>query len=246
MERSNQQQAQAMIEAVDRPMWLEAFAGAEWVALRFSAVYQGHGVPKGHGEPVVLVPGFLAGDDYFTEMRTWLRRIGYRPYTSDIGFNVGCPDKKADRLAARVSAIYEETGVTVTLIGHSLGGLIARAAAQRAPQAVRRVITLGSPLRGVRAHPVVLGLAQPESNGATSRAGCMTETCRCRFATSIRESRLDEGCEMWALYSKLDGVVDPAACEAWDPDRTREVRSTHTAMGMNVDVYRVVGEVLVA
>ena len=44
------------------PIWRESFIGVDWLALRYSPVYYGLGVPRGDGSAVVLVPGFLAND----------------------------------------------------------------------------------------------------------------------------------------------------------------------------------------
>ena len=35
------------------------------------------GVPRGDGRPVVLLPGFLAGDQTLAILAAWLRRLGY-------------------------------------------------------------------------------------------------------------------------------------------------------------------------
>jgi hypothetical protein len=72
-------------EPAGSPIWLEALFPLDWIALHASPVYYGFGVPRGHGEPVILVPGFLGDDRYLTEMHLWLRRVGYRPYFSGIG-----------------------------------------------------------------------------------------------------------------------------------------------------------------
>ena len=44
------------------PLWRELFWAAEWFGLRSSDLYQGVGVPRGRGEPVIPVPGFLTSD----------------------------------------------------------------------------------------------------------------------------------------------------------------------------------------
>lgn len=36
------------------------------------------GVPRGNGRPVVLLPGFLAGNQTLAVMAGWLRRLGMR------------------------------------------------------------------------------------------------------------------------------------------------------------------------
>ena len=74
-------------EAVALPIWSEAQIGLEWFSLRMSPVFWGVGVPRGQGEAVVVVPGFMGSDLYLREMYGWLKRIGYKPYYSGIGVN---------------------------------------------------------------------------------------------------------------------------------------------------------------
>ena len=64
-------------------------------------VFYGAGVPNGDGSPVLLIPGFFAGDWSLSTLARWLSRIGYRPYLSGIDWNVGCPDEKSERLGWR-------------------------------------------------------------------------------------------------------------------------------------------------
>jgi hypothetical protein len=87
--------------------------------MRDPIFYSGERLPRGNGEPVVLLPGYFAGDWSMAPMARWLRRIGYDSYLSGIDFNLGCPREKVERLEARVIGIARETGSRVTLIGHA-------------------------------------------------------------------------------------------------------------------------------
>src|SRR3982074_753055 len=49
-------------------------------------VYYGRGVPGGDGRPVLLIPGFLAGDQTLLTMPAWLRRMDYKPEVAGISF----------------------------------------------------------------------------------------------------------------------------------------------------------------
>jgi triacylglycerol esterase/lipase EstA (alpha/beta hydrolase family) len=146
--------------AVNLPLWREALVGLDWLALRTSPVYFGMGVPHGDKSGVIVVPGFLGTDHYLFEMYLWLRRIGYTAYMSRIGWNAECLNVLTDRLSATIDKAYTETGRKVHLIGHSLGGILSRSIAVRQAEQVASVITLGSPIRGVRSHPLVLGRAE--------------------------------------------------------------------------------------
>src|SRR5512133_171455 len=144
-------------EAVKTPIWQEALVGVEFVCLRVSPVYWGLGVPRGDDSAVVVIPGLLGTDLYLSEMRAWLGRIGYRPYYSGIGLNAECPNLLIrQRLMEVIENARRETKRRVHLVGHSLGGLLARAAASQMPAAVASVTTLGAPFRGTSAHPSIL------------------------------------------------------------------------------------------
>lgn len=141
------------------------------VALLRDPVYHGTHVPKGKGQPVLLIPGFLAGDWTLGVMAGWLSRIGYRPYLSGIDCNVGCPSKTAELLGWRLAHIVRETCSPVVVVGHSLGGLLARLVGTHFPESVCHVVTLGSPIHdSLRAtHPFVrFSLSHP----AGSMGGC--------------------------------------------------------------------------
>ncbi len=238
-----------------RPIWLEALFPLDWIALHASPIYYGFGAPRGHGEPVVLVPGFLGTDRYLTEMHLWLRRIGYKPYFSGIGRNVDCPELLTQRLVMTIQQAYAETHQKVTIVGHSLGGMLARAAAHREPALVKQVITMGSPFRSVRAHPLVLSAANfVRANIVRERKSrrevtqtCYTPECTCTFVRSLRNDaggRKNGAFVRRAIYSKVDGVVDWRSCVEEDTSLNREVTATHIGMAFNPDVYRTVANLL--
>src|ERR1700690_4251423 len=110
--------------------WTEALFAAEVLLLHATPVYYGFGVPRGDGSAVVIIPGFLGTDLYLSELHGWLERIGYRPYFSGIGINAQCPNLLVQRhLSETIKRALRETGRKIHLIGHSLGGVIARSIA---------------------------------------------------------------------------------------------------------------------
>lgn len=213
------------------PLWREAFSGLDWLALRRSAVYHGQGVVRGDGSPVIVVPGLLASDASLLEMHSWLGRLGYRPYNSGIGVNARCPELSVERLVETVDRAYAETGRQVTIIGHSLGGLLARGAALRRPTKVACVITLGSPVDGVSVHPVILALAQAARGSCTSE--CVSELQR----------QLPDGIGQVCVYSKRDGIVNWRTSRREDAMNI-EVPGTHCGLVVNPSVYVAIAESL--
>jgi pimeloyl-ACP methyl ester carboxylesterase len=118
----------------------------EFGQLAISPVFFGVGVPRGDGHPVMAIPGWLASDGYLQPLLGWLERVGYAPVASGIKRNTGRLGPLVSEIASRVDTVVRQSGRPATLIGHSLGGVIARAIARRQPQMVRQVITMGSPL----------------------------------------------------------------------------------------------------
>ena len=118
----------------------------ELLWLLTSPIFWALGVPPGDGHSVLVIPGFGAGDIHYAPLRGWLRRLGYRAIKSGFSFNPGWSREIVDSLGRRADAESHRSGIPVTLIGHSLGGLQARSVAQGWPHAIRHLITLGAPL----------------------------------------------------------------------------------------------------
>jgi len=205
-------------------------------------------VPRGDGSGVVIIPGFLGTDLYLMELHAWLRRIGYRPYFSGIGLNAECPNLLIQRrLNQTIDKALAETRRKIHLIGHSLGGVIARSVAGQRPKDVASVITLAAPFRGTVANRAVLHAAETVRNrilaehGRGVLPGCYTGQCTCNFLNSLRR-KVPNGMVETAVYTRHDGVVDYHYCRTNDPEVDVEVPSTHIGMAFNPAVYSVVAE----
>ncbi len=233
-------------EAVELPIWQELLVGVEMVYLRVSPVYWGFGIPRGDGSAVVVIPGFLGTDLYLTEFRAWLSRIGYKSYDSGIGLNAECPNLLIQqRLKETIRKAYKATGRKVHLVGHSLGGVIARAMASQSPDKIASVISMGSPFRGVAVHPSILRAAELVRGQILDRHGksvlpdCYTGACTCDFLESLM-TKLPKSVTQTAIYTKTDGIVDWQVCRTGDPSVDFEVSSTHIGLVFNPIVYNVV------
>jgi pimeloyl-ACP methyl ester carboxylesterase len=216
--------------------------------LHATPVYYGFGVPRGDGSGVVVIPGFLGTDLYFLELHSWLGRIGYRPYFSGIGVNAECPNLLVKRhLNETVERAVAETGGKIHLIGHSLGGVIARSLAGQRPQDVASVITLASPIRGTAASRTILRAADAirmrilQENGRSVLPTCYTGRCTCNFVDSLKRDIPDSMFET-AIYTRDDGIVDWRYCRTMNPEFDFEVPGTHIGMAFNPTVYAIVAE----
>lgn len=195
-----------------------------------------HRVPA--HDPVLLVPGFMAGDTTLKAMSLFLRHQGFRTYRAQIRVNVGCTRQASDKLERRAESIATRRNRKVTIVGHSLGGLLARGLAARRPDLIEGIVSLGSPVLAPGAiHKVLAWDAQMLSK--LTRAGfrgMMSEDCfggECA-RLSLEESRqpIDPELGFTAIYSKRDGIVDWRAC--LDPAAEQvEVRTSHCGMAVD-------------
>jgi triacylglycerol lipase len=203
-----------------------------------------------HGlDPVVLVPGFLAGDGTLGLMARHLRALGYRTYRSTMHANVGCTQQASGALERRIEHIAEKRGRKVTMVGHSLGGLMARRLAGRRPDLVDGIVTLGSPILAPgAAHPILLfDLAmmvrlQRAGLGRVMGSDCTSGDCA-RMSWEESRTRLASGVALTSVFSRRDGIIDWRSC--LDPQaRAVEVPTSHLGMAFDPVVLDIVAESL--
>jgi len=212
-------------------------------------IFNGEGVPKGRRDAILLIPGFSSGDWTFSTMSRWLQQIGYRTHLSGINVNVGCPQRKVERVLGRLEEISKDAGGRIAIIGHSLGGLVACALARQRPDLVRHVIAIGSPLRdGWQAvtpeiRPALFAIHSFFQKFIEAPQGCGTERCTCDFSEESRGSQLPPGVGFTSIYSRHDGIVDWRFSTTENGD-SYEVDGLHTDLVVNVEVYRILSNVL--
>jgi pimeloyl-ACP methyl ester carboxylesterase len=246
-QRRPRQTPKAHPEAVLSP-WTEALFAAEILLLHATPVYYGLGVPHGDDSGVVIIPGFLGTDLYLMELHGWLGRIGYRPYFSGIGVNADCPNLLIQRhLNETIDRARAETGRKIHLIGHSLGGVIARAVARQRAKDVASVITLAAPFRGTVTSKTVLQAADAvrlrilQEHGQGVLPDCYTGRCTCNFINSLNRD-IPESVMETAVYTRHDGIVDWRYCMTRKADSDFEVPGTHIGMAFNASAYAVVAD----
>jgi triacylglycerol lipase len=205
-----------------------------------------------HGlEPVVLVPGFMAGDGTLGLMSRHLRGLGYRTYRSTMHANVGCTREASEALERRIEAIATKRGRKVTIVGHSLGGLMARGLAGRRPDLIDGIVTLGSPILAPgAAHPIllfdlmVLTRLQRAGLGRMMGTDCTSGVCA-RESWEQSQVPLVRGMHFTSVFSRRDGIIDWRSC--LDPQaKTVEVSTSHLGMAFDPVVLDVVATTLEA
>jgi triacylglycerol lipase len=237
-----------MGEAVDPPLRGELRYGLELAHLLRDPAFL-HPGRRPDAPPVVLVPGFMAGDASLAVLRGWLRRRGSRTSSAGMRLNVDCAERAVGRLEVRLRKLAEGTGRRVVVIGQSRGGELARVLAVRNPDALGTLVMLGSPVL----EPLSVGRAVLRALRCVARLGdlgvpgafstrCADGDCCTAFREDLR-APLRQDVRAVAIYSRSDGIVSWRSC--LDPSaRQIEVESSHTGMSVNFEVYRVLAEIL--
>ena len=230
------------------PIWREGLFALERAALARDPIWRGDGVRRGSGQPVLLIPGFLAGDISLGWMAQWLKRIGHRPCAAGIRANVDCTTRAVERLERQLDELADRHGRSVAMVGQSRGGAMARILAVRRPDLIDRIVCLGSPLVDQFAvHPYVrIQVTAVALLGTIGLPGVFSHRCRnscCAQANDDLVAAFPDDVQFTSVYSRSDGIVNWRSC--LDPGaRHVEVRSTHCGMSVNPAVYAVVADAL--
>lgn len=191
--------------------------------------------PHGDGHPVMVLPGFVTSDRSTAILRRYLDRLGYDAYGWALGRNLGprAIGWEGERLIERLHDIFDDQ--KVSLVGWSLGGVMARELARRHPEMIRQIITLGSPFTGdPRASNV--------SEAYESLTGDRIDSLYLR--ERLAESRKPPPVPSTAIFTKGDGVVSWRNCIEPPSDHTDniEVRGSHCGLGVNPAVLYAVAD----
>ncbi|HXW65288.1 MAG TPA: alpha/beta hydrolase [Burkholderiaceae bacterium] len=199
--------------------------------------------PQGDGHPVLVLPGLAAGDASTVVMRRFLRARGYAVSGWNQGLNLGLREGVLERTHDTLRRLRAEHGRAVSIVGWSLGGLYARELAKQSPEAVRVVITLGSPFTGhpretnawrlyelasghhIDSHDLHLPLrtAPPvpttsiwsRSDGVVSWHCCVELRHDAAENIAVDSSHFGLGAHPAALYAVADRLAQPEG--AWQP-----------------------------
>lgn len=194
--------------------------------------------PNGDGHPVIVCPGFLTSDNSTALLRRFIRSKGYRVHGWNLGRNMGpgTAGENGELLAAQVIDLFRQTRRKVSLVGWSLGGVLARELAKRIPDQVRQVITLGSPL--------AVGPNGTSVSWVYRRIGDTPFSAE-EAAELVRNLRLPpEHVPSTAVFSRTDGVVPwRGSIEPKAPLTDNiEVVASHCGLGVNPFVFFAVAD----
>ena len=188
---------------------------------------------KGDGHPVLVLPGFMAGDRSTGALRSFVKDLGYESIAWDLGRNYAKVEY-LNQLIEKIEGIYHAHDEKVSLIGWSLGGVFARQLAKERPHMVRQVITLGSPFQGVS-----------EANNAAWLYNILVKRQKIKeadpelFADLPHPAPVPTTC----IYTKEDGIVPWQLCMEKEETffhQNIQVRGSHLGLGVNPSVLKIV------
>jgi len=192
----------------------------------------------GDGHPVLVIPGFTAGDRSTVVMRKFLSSLGYLPCGWKQGVNFGARHELFKGAYEVLLGLHEEYGCRISIVGQSLGGIYAREIAKYNPDIVRQVITLGSPFNDPD------GDASNVSN-IYKMFNPEHKTKSQQFQSEHWELPVAPPVPTTSIYSKFDGVCHWRACiqhSGHDQVENIEVLGSHTGMGVNAQSLFVIAD----
>lgn len=210
----------------------EVRAVAELAAFRRQRVALIRELPHWPTRHVLVIPGFLSGDWATGPMRGVLAAVGHKVEGWRLGRNMGLRPGTFEALERRFIEFATRADEPVALIGWSLGGLYAVELARRFPEAVRQVITLGSPV-----------------------SGHLTSNNAWKLYERVAGHAIDSAPVDWlpgalpdvpftAIAALGDGIVHPEAARARPGPLAEnlEVPGSHAGLGWNPHAIRLVAD----
>jgi len=182
-------------------------------------------LPGGRGHVVLVIPAFLTPDAVTKPLREFLTRCGYRAFGWKLGINWGPTPRLLGALRHRLTELRALEGGPITVIGVSLGGLLARDLACDQPRDVREVITLVSPFRLPTASTI-----EP-----------LVHLCAAFYSSAIDAARISGPLPVpaMAIFTRDDGLVAWQSCLSDDAQcEVAEVTGPHVTICRNPAVLR--------
>ena len=193
-------------------------------------------LPKGDGHTVLVLPGFGAGNASTLPLRGVLGRLGYSARGWKGGRNLGPSPEMVDVLTGHLASLYRSSGQPISIVGWSLGGIYARLLADRMPESVRLIITLGTPFR-------VTSLDDTHAGGFFKAMGLAQRN----QSNSLEYPIGYHGplpVPSTSIFSKTDGIVPWRACidERDSGHENIEVIGSHCGLGHHPGSFAVIAD----
>ena len=189
--------------------------------------------PRGHGQPVLILPGYGAGDISTLLLKSYLRLLGYRAQGWGLGRNTGNALELLPKILKRAAFLARRSKDKVHLIGWSFGGYLARELARERADLIGQVVTLGTPVVGGPKYTVFAKSFQSRGIDVDAMASAIEVRNQISLCTPVI-----------AIYSRRDAIVAWQACIDRNATNVEhvEVRTTHFGFGFCPDVYKIIAQ----
>ena len=222
--------ADANAAARPRPIWHEWRAVSEFGWVGFNSVAVALAAPQGPPRPVLVLPGFGAGDATTLALRAFLRSIGHHPSGWGLGLNVGAANHIGEGIDRKLQEMAQHYGCPIDIVGWSAGGIMARVLAANRQELVRQVISLGS--------PIVMNKDQ------TNIARLVTAVARLAPQAQRRIDVNVVPVASTAIWTASDGIVPGRSCRQTVSKISEnvEVRGSHCGLVANPAVLYAIAD----
>jgi hypothetical protein len=216
---------------------LETRSVVEWTSMFWLYPF----IPKHKSKkskPVLLMPPYLGNDTSTTFVRKYLKSSGFKTYKWELGVNM-INSKSLPKLIEKLDEIYDKHQEKVSLVGWSGGGIFAKIIANRYPEKVEQLITIGSPVWGVK------NMKTPIIKTLEFLRGTKIKERNLKFIKELEEI---PDLPITCIYTKTDGLIPWKNCmeaETYRNDiKNVEVFGSHCGMGANATVLLTVANAL--
>ena len=227
-----------VLNAPSKAQWAAELPRMAWTVASIPAAWpELMKAPAGDGRPIMLLPGLVTSDRSNILMKRYLAALGYRVEGWKLGRNYGtrAVGSEGEKLLERLQQYHDDAGAPVTLIGVSLGGILARFAAARRPDLVREVITVSAPFAGDPRATNVWRAFEFLSGEKIDSPNVVARRAEVAAALSVPAT---------AIWSATDGLVNGAICHDDAHTRSIEIKSSHMGVQMKPVTLRAIAEVL--
>jgi triacylglycerol lipase len=224
------------IQPPSKLLWAAELPRAAWTVMnlpRHKSLLRGE--QNGDGRPVMLLPGLIQGERAMKPLQRFLANRGYQAHSWGLGRNFGArtTGAQAEQLITRLETIAATSG-PVTLIGVSLGGMMARLVAHRRPDLVREVITISSPFAGSGKATNVWRFFEWFTGERLDDPAVEARSAEIAAPLPVPNT---------AIWSQSDGLVAGQICRD-NYGRSIEISSSHLGVQIRPDVFLAVAGVL--
>ena len=185
-------------------------------------------MPRGDGHAVLVIPPFAVSDGYTQPLRWFLARMGYDVHGWELGPNFGMTETARDGLPVRFLEINEHAGATVSIVGWSAGGILARQLARDHPRGAN-----GDHARGAVPDPLPRPLRDPRVTAVPAGRTSPSPTVAAFLARRNGAGAVAGAGQLHLQPHRRGGAMAPLSRRGRAERENIEVISSHIGLGHN-------------